>query len=405
MKTTNPRIVVVSTSVPPAPSGQARVLGHLLGPPPAEQCLLLADQSPFQHGATPEAAFSNYRILSQRHLQWRRKGWANERLVRIDVFAGVFHSVVRRAIEISRHVVAFDASVLVACTASPFDLPACSLVALRLRLPLITYLFDDPIYQWVPGPLRTFARRWEPIWSRIVTSVIVPNEAMQEEFAARRHRKSILVRNPVPLGAFATVEQAWPTNPAQFRIVYTGSVYHAQADAFLNLLRALDMLDGWSLHIYTSQSEAELTAYGIHGPKVCRHDHVDQAESYATQQSADVLFLPLAFRSTIQDVLRTSAPMKMGEYLASGRPILVHAPADTFVANHIGTNRAGIVVDSADSNRLAEALRLIRTHPDKRREVCKNALCLAQIYTVERAREAFWNAVTAAADLDAGQPA
>ncbi|MGA3308026.1 MAG: glycosyltransferase [Xanthobacteraceae bacterium] len=401
MKTTDARIAVVSTSVPPAPSGQARVLGHLLGPPPAEHCLLLADQPPFPQGAAFEPAFANYRTLSQRHLQWRSNGWTNESVARLDRFAGVFHSVVQRAREISRHVADFNASVLIACTASPFDLPACTLIALRRRLPLITYLFDDPIYQWMPGPLRTFARMWEPIWSRIATSIIVPNEAMQEEFAARRHRKAIIVRNPVPAGAFPKIEQAWPAIPTEFRIVYTGSVYHAQSDAFLNLLRALDTLDRWSLHIYTSQSDAELKAYGIHGPKVCRHDHVDQAESYARQHSADVLFLPLAFRSAIQDVLRTSAPMKMGEYLASGRPILVHAPPETFIARHIGSYRAGFVVDSADAMQLADALRRIRSHPEERRAACQNALRLAQAYTVDRARQVFWDVITAATDRDA----
>jgi glycosyltransferase involved in cell wall biosynthesis len=336
-------------------------------------------------------AFTNYRILSQRRMHFTDVRWVGARFPQLNMGLGALRSVFERAAEIGRHVGAFKPSVLVACTASPFDLPACTLVALRRRLPLVTYLFDDPIYQWVPGPLRDFARLWEPLWSRVAAAVVVPNEAMQQELCARRRKQAVLVRNPVPREAFARASSAWPARPGQYRIVYTGSVYHAQADAFLNLLHALRLLDSWSLHIYTSQSEAELQAYGIEGPQVVRHEHVTQRDAYEMQQAADVLFLPLAFSSAIPEVLRTSAPMKMGEYLASGRPILVNAPPETFTARHVGGHDAGYVVDAPEPALLANALRSIASEPDRRRAICENALHLAETYTVDRAREDFWN--------------
>jgi hypothetical protein len=49
---------------------------------------------------------------------------------------------------------------------------------------------------------------------------------------------------------------------------------------------------------------------------VVRHPHIPQSRVAAILRQADVLFLPLAFRSPIQEVIRTSAPGKMGEYLA-----------------------------------------------------------------------------------------
>jgi glycosyltransferase involved in cell wall biosynthesis len=129
---------------------------------------------------------------------------------------------------------------------------------------------------------------------------------------------------------------------------------------------------------------------------VFRHAHVEQAASYAQQRAADVLFLPLAFHSTIQEVLRTSAPGKLAEYLASGRPILVHAPAETFIAGHFRSHRAGIVVDTPDPQRLAGALRDIAGDAALRDSLRSSALALAELYRVEHAREAFWNVVKAA---------
>jgi glycosyltransferase involved in cell wall biosynthesis len=356
---------------------------------------LLADQLPFPPGTALEGPFANYRILGQQRIELRSEGWLADWVPRLNSTAAVLYSVATRAHEISRHIRAFKASVLIACTASPFDLPACTLVAIWQRVPLVAYLFDDPIFQWAPGPLRNFARLWEPLWARIAAQVIVPNEAMAAKFTQRRGRKPVIVRNPVPPEAVSSVS-TWPIVPGQFRIVYTGSVYHAHSDAFLNLLGALEKLHDWSLHIYTSQSASQVAQHGIRGPRVFHHPHVNQTEAYAQQRAADVLFLPLAFHSTIQEVLRTSAPMKMGEYLASGRPILVHAPPDTFIAEHVRRHRAGLVVDTPDSRALADALRDIAADAKLRRSICTNAVRLAEDYRVQRAHDVFWATIRAA---------
>lgn len=283
---------------------------------------------------------------------------------------------------------------MLACTASPFDLPASLWVALRQRRPLAVYLFDDPIYQWPPGPLRRVARFFEPLWSRVASTIFAPNEAMVDTFARRRGRVPVLIRNPVSMDAFGASDRPWPVNPAARRIVYTGSVYHAQSDAFVNLVQALELVRGWSLHIYTSQTAAQIAALGIQGPNVCVHDHLSQEGSYEAQRSSDLLFLPLAFRSSVPEVLKTSAPMKMGEYLASGRPVLVHAPADLFVVGHMRQHDAALIVDQPSPEMLANALKDIVGNADLRRSICANAFNLAQQYRADVACATFWQTIS-----------
>lgn len=389
------RVAVVSTSVPPDSTGQARVLGHLIGiggQIPDNRFLILTDDNPFEPGKGPP----NYRLLQPPLIRLEETHWRDKLNSAYDFLCAVF----KRAGEISRHVEEFRSAALVACTASPVDLPASTLVAFRRRIPLIAYLFDDPVFQWEHRSLRTFSSLWEAVWSRSAAQVVVPNEALAEEFFLRRGRRPVLIRNAVSPEAFSPTEQAWPSSPGQFRIVYTGSVYHAQADAFINLLRALDDVTGWSLHIFTNQSEATLARHGIQGPKVFRHEPLDLQSSYREQQLADALFLPLAFNSPIQEVLRTSAPMKMAEYLASGRPILAHVPADTFVARLLRQHRAGVLVDKPDINSITDALHAISTDADLRSSLRNNALRLAEEYRIERARCAFWNVVGTAIQQD-----
>ena len=48
-------------------------------------------------------------------------------------------------------------------------------------------------------------------------------------------------------------------------------------------------------------------------------------------QNADVLYLPLAFSSYATRISRYSMPTKLPEYLATGKPVLFHAPSDSAV--------------------------------------------------------------------------
>src|SRR5262245_32495611 len=109
--------------VPPAASGQARVLGHLIGTPPPPNCLLLTEHSPFSGDVKPDA-FANYRIFGQLPIGLREKGWLKERMPELNSLGGILQSIRARARDISRYVKEFNAEAIVACTASPFDLPA-----------------------------------------------------------------------------------------------------------------------------------------------------------------------------------------------------------------------------------------------------------------------------------------
>jgi glycosyltransferase involved in cell wall biosynthesis len=388
-----PPIAIVSTTVPPAVSGQARVIYHLIGTPMPREVVLLTEHWPFSQLAEAEGRDANYRKFKQLRIKLQENGWLEQLLPWLNSFGGLLAAFFERADEITAAVRECKSAAIIGCTGSPFDLPACTIAAFRTGVPFIVYLFDDPIFQWPPGRMRQFARLWEPIWSRVAAQVITPNEAMHEEFLRRRGRESVLIRNPVAAEAFVGLEHPWPSVEGRFRIVYTGSVYHAQADAFTDLVSALNELEQWSLHIYTSQSHEQLAAYGICGPKVFHHEHVGQFQSYLQQRSADVLFLPLAFGSEIQAALRTAAPMKLGEYLASGRPILVHAPADSFVVQHFRKHGAGVVVDRLGPHLLAAAASEIARNPLLRRSLRANALNLAELYKATLAHENFWNVV------------
>ena len=173
------------------------------------------------------------------------------------------------------------------------------------------------------------------------------------------------------------------------RLLYTGSVYSAQASAFRNLNAALNRLSGrFELDVYTAQPATVLAANGLDGPHVRHHAHVPQSTVLSLQRNADILFLPLSFDCRIPEAILSSSPAKLGEYLAAGTPILIHAPAGSFATELLRKADAAVVVDSSDPDRLVVALTALANDPQLGRRITENAACLAMEFDVERARKA-----------------
>jgi glycosyltransferase involved in cell wall biosynthesis len=359
------KFAVVSHSVPPAPTGQAIVLYRLLkGLSAGEYCLISCDdctKNDDYFAASTRLACRYYALAVPLSLPLilriiaKLKFMRNKPMIALTTAWQILH----RAHQLRSIVRKERCDAIIACTGDPYDLPAASLAGWWSGLPVIPYMFDDYIYQWT-GFVRTLARLFEPSIMKHARSIIVPNEYTQQEYRSRYGMLEIaVIHNPCELpdlGVLDAAERMFDEN--ETAIVYTGSVYHAHYDAFLNLINSLALLkdNNARVHVFTPQPEHILKQNGLSGPRFVYHSHVPQSEVATLLRKADILFLPLAFDSPIPEVLRTSSPGKLGEYLASGRPILVHAPQDTFITWYFRKHECGIVVDKNDPAVLATEL-------------------------------------------------
>ena len=189
--------------------------------------------------------------------------------------------------------------------------------------------------------------------------IVGPNEFICDEYRQRYSVRATLVRNPCARDELTIKPyDQWPAENGKIKIVYTGAIYHANYDCFRNLIRAMESLLEYNLelHIFTAQTPEQLADQQVKGEHVFIHSHVPYSEILEEQRKADILFLPLAFESPIPEVIRTSAPGKLGEYFASGRPVLAHVPADSFVAYYLSLYKCGWVADQNDPARLATVI-------------------------------------------------
>ena len=398
------RFAVLSHMLPGRPSGQGIVLQRILsGFRAGDYCLLSrqdhvsasapARRSPSGDDAPAEPAHSYFVGES-----WRQLG-TGPGLLRGGVrMAGVTARVPLRAAKVLRVLRHERPGLLVICSGDLVDLPAGSLAARAAGIPVLAYMFDDYRNQHYRSAERLVAGIFERLVLRGARSIVVPNEFAADVYARRFAVTPRIVRNPVGDAHLDDAPQAgWPRVPGEVRIVYTGAVYRAQADSIVRLTQALaswDRPEAVGLHIYSAQTQAEVERCGIPPLGCTLHQHLESSRVPGLLRQADVLFLPLAFSSGISEVIRTSAPAKLGEYLGSGVPLLVHAPRDSFVTWYVRKHGCGVVCDSADAADLRRGLIRLLDDPELRSAVTTNAvLCARRDFSVARARASFAQAL------------
>jgi glycosyltransferase involved in cell wall biosynthesis len=372
------KFAVLSHILPPSPSGQATVLSRLLGTvPPDKYCLISNENAEARRQDDNEGLPTAYFLLPpERELKRpNRFGLSHWRQS-----ANLWWRARQRARAIAEIVRAEGCNALVACSGDVINIPAGCLASRWAGVRFFVYLFDDYVYQWTDPLYRSFAKRGEATAVKNAAAVITPNEFARDEYQRRYGIEPVIIRNPMLDQGQSAVVEGDSAAAGDVRIVYTGAVYHATGEALRNLVQAIARLDqpAMQLHIYSSQPKSVLNDFDLRGP-LAYHNHVTPGEAENTQRDADILFLPLSFNSGIPEVIRTAAPVKMGEYLASGRPIIAHAPPDSFVSWYFRKHDCGILVDQNEPDALAEAIERLLADDQLRGTISENARKRAQI--------------------------
>jgi glycosyltransferase involved in cell wall biosynthesis len=243
-----------------------------------------------------------------------------------------------------------NTSAILVCTGDLVDIPAGFLVSRICRIPFYAYIFDDYLYQFI-GSERWAVKLISPYIFKHSAGIIGPNEFICQEYQRRYGVTAAMVRNPCDKTELEKEPYNQTYGPkSRIKILFTGDVYLANYDCFRNLIQAMKSLLEYplELHIFTARIPEQLANEGIQSDKTFIHPHLTYSEVLEQQRMSDILFLPLAFESPIPEIIRTSAPGKLGEYLASGRPVLAHVPANSFVAHYLEKNQCGLVASEND---------------------------------------------------------
>lgn len=246
----------------------------------------------------------------------------------------------------------------------------------KTKLPYVIHLYDLYRGNNITGFLRYLARWLEGPILKNASVVILTNEGTEEYYQQRYGNsiKTAVLHNATFGESYEKIRTPYDPKPP-YKIVFTGHVYWPQEEAVLNLVRAMEQLADLPviLELYIPNPPASITQ-AIVGKKNITLGSAPQSEMPRIQNSATLLFLPFAWNTPSPDIIATATPGKFTDYLASSRPMLIHAPDYAYVSRYAKQHDLGLVVDTNDIGFLAETVRNFLENPQQGLRYVQNAL-------------------------------
>ena len=248
------------------------------------------------------------------------------------------------------------------------------------RTPYALYLFD--IYKG--NNLGWFYNFLAKLFERAIMTraaiVIVTNEET-ERFYHQRYGNKIkiaVVHNSAFPDEYAKTRTSYRLTPP-YNIIFTGNVYWAQEQSLLNLVSAMYVLTDLpiELRLYVPKPTEKLQS-AVANKLNIKLLIANQSEMPKIQSDAALLFLPLSWDTKSPDIIATASPGKFTDYLASGRPMLVHAPDYSYIAKYVKKHHIGLIVDQNDAQLLAETMRQFFEKPSLAQTYINQALEIFQ---------------------------
>ena len=131
---------------------------------------------------------------------------------------------------------------------------------------------------------------------------------------------------------------------------------------------------------------------------------VSRNEALTLQQKADILLLPVTFQVRDAEV-ETLYPSKILEYMNAGKPILICAPAHTFIYRHATKHRYAALLDSLDKTRLDSFFQRLFKDTLYRKELIERAYEYLRRHAWENVVPAFKRSLQEAVKIEGGTEA
>lgn len=353
-----PRLLVISRYFPPRIGGSSILMGNLLASFPADRLHLIRGmpgtvlEDPDFKVDVPETFIEMPPILG-------RHSWRLSHALYPQVVAAAYREHRKQPF-----------TAVLGCWPLACDLEFAHGVHTWLRIPLYIYMHDlwSDLSRSAMGKklTRVLERRYLRAARKVFCITDDAARYYQQAYGVETHTlwHSVNWRNLPAEGHFVERDPAAPPT-----VVFCGAVFELMnRDSVIRINDAVQSMDSARMVLCTqnSGSPADL---GLRGSRIAMFS-ASRADAFRQLQESDVVCAPLAFESYAPTEVRTVYPTKMLDYLVCGRPILVHAPADSFLARDARERGWGFVVDRPEVGAVREGLaRVIQDQPLQRQLV------------------------------------
>ena len=369
-------VLVVVAYYPPAPSGMSVTMHNLLSHfHPASYSVVTAGGLTHQAIEASEQAqvyrvFSSLRRVSSR----LDRLWQDRQLPSaVSVLSDLIDQT--------------DAKAIVGVYPTYHFLKLAREAARATGVPWVAYLHDTVAEALANS---TLAKRALSLQNQVfaeAASILVMSSGMAELY----RRKYGLASTPLEHTYPEPIPQRLPEHAAMRQAFWAGATYGINHRAVARVSAALKRLD-YPLLMTTTARPKSLIQQGITGDHLKTTFFPKREDYLSALQQQGVLILALNWpdEATLhEDELATIFPTKTPEYLASGRPILVHCPDHYFLAQYFRRHGCGLVVSERSEAALAEAIAFLLADSSEVKAMRQAALITAQQFSAREIASRF----------------
>lgn len=359
-----PKILYVSRSVPPIPTGSATISANFAQAFSQDEMVVVGakGQGRVEWPADgPALRYASWHPPeSLRGKRWIR--WAQ------------FPLVLARLLYLC---LAHRCQVIFATFPDEIYLLAAYLVSVILRKPLFAY-FHNTYLENRPGltAWNGLACWLQPRVFRRARHIFVMSAGMQQLYQARYPGLAVsplvhTFNEPIP----ESVAHPAPGSPLVLTMI--GNVTASCADAVRRLGQVFNDLPDSQWRIYSGEPRA-YERLGFVGERV-QIKRVSRQELLSSLRAADIVLLPHGLTgNTAQEEIQTIFPTKTIECLLSTRPILAHVPEGCFLTEFLRQHDCALIVSAPDPEALKAAIQQIAADPALREKLVTQALKTAR---------------------------
>lgn len=246
------------------------------------------------------------------------------------------------------------------------------------RTPLRLFLFDLYKGNFYPFPGGILSKIFEPKLFKKAEQIIVTNQGTKDFYIKRYgeniNKKIKIIHNAAFPEPYLSSQNDYSPAPP-FSILFTGRIYWPQINALKNLVQAVEGINDLDLKldIYCPNPRDYLDRIGIKESDKIKIAVAPPQDMPRIQSQADILFLPLSWGTKSNDIINTATPGKFTDYLVAGKPMLIHAPASTYLVKYAKENNCAMVVDKNDIEELKRGIKALIKDPDLAQQIIQNA--------------------------------
>jgi glycosyltransferase involved in cell wall biosynthesis len=268
-----------------------------------------------------------------------------------------------------------------------------------LQIPSVIHNMDD----W-PSTISKnglFKRYWRNKIDREFRTLLDRNDlylsisdAMTSEYLMRYKKEFRAFHNPIDISNFKLKERNISRTDNKFRILYMGRIGIANRNSIFQFANAISQhkfdnytieLDIFTYNTNTRDAKKLAKLNNVRISPSVKHDLIPSLLA-----KYDLLLLPLDFTKAGFRYSKYSLPTKASEYMISGVPLIVFAPAETAISKFCADKECGYCLTDQSTEKIIDAIDFLTGNPEYRNKISSRAVEMAtKLFDGEKVRNEF----------------